>query len=331
MEVHLSKLANKKTEDALSQLLNSMRVSGSLLLQEHYITPWAVSIPPSAELSSLLNVSDNIRIAAFHLVEQGQVFVSLENGDKINVQEGELLICFSGLGHVLSQGESKNIIDVQELMSGAANSFKPDESELGVSTSLICGIFFLKETLFNPLLLSLPSVLKVSIKDNANNPRLYGVNALLKQEFKGKHVANDYVVSRYLELLCAEAIRSYVDELLPKTVGWLSGLKDPIVGQAIEVIHSQLDYHWTVKKLAAHVMLSPSRFAARFSLALGESPMVYVTKQRMSAASIMLEDKEKTIEQIANCVGYENLAAFSRAFKRYVGLPPATWRSQINQ
>lgn len=328
MDVSVAKSTKKKSEDVLSQMLNAMRVSGNLLLKEQYVTPWAVSVPNAVELNTLLNISSGVRIAAFHLVEKGQVIVALENGETLCVEEGELLICFSGLGHVLSQGEVQSPIEIQELISGDGNRFKPKISEFDTSTSLVCGMFLLEKNLFNPLLSALPTTLKVSPKDNI---RLNGVIALLSQEFKTASVANDFVISRYLELLCAEAIRSHVNELTAKSANWLSALKDPVIGRAIEIIHSQLAYRWTVKSLAAYVALSPSRFAARFTSSLGEPPMIYITKQRMSVASVMLESKQKSIEQIANHVGYESLAAFSRAFKRSVGLSPAAWRSKAKQ
>jgi len=84
---------------------------------------------------------------------------------------------------------------------------------------------------------------------------------------------------------------------------------------------------WSVKYLAERVAMSPSRFAARFVAALGESPMVYVTKWRMNVASRLLGSTRRPVSEIAADVGYENLAAFRRAFKRHIGVPPAAWRS----
>jgi len=111
-------------------------------------------------------------------------------------------------------------------------------------------------------------------------------------------------------------------------IGWFSALKDPLIGRAIEIIHAQPGFKWSVKNLAERVTISPSRFAARFSETLGEPPMVYITKWRMYIASQMLDENQHSIDQIANDVGYESMAAFSRAFKKHVGLPPATWRSR---
>ncbi|MEE9351828.1 MAG: AraC family transcriptional regulator [Thiotrichaceae bacterium] len=328
--VSLSKpLTPSVSVDALSQVLNSMRISGSLLLKERYKTPWAVSVPDSNTLNKLLETSDDVRIAAFHMVERGHINIRLKNGESTLVEAGEMVVCFSGIEHTLYEGNEQRVIPFQEIMSGGNHAFEPDDSEQLPCTSLVCGVFLLQDMVLNPLLATLPPFLKFSVSNPNRYPRLYGVVNLLVQEFQYQAVGNSYVVQRYLEILCVEAIRSHVDALPEQSSGWLSALKDPVIGRAIEIIHSKPGYNWSVKSLANEVSISPSRFAARFSTTLGESPMIYVTKWRMFVASRMLEENQRSIDQIANEVGYESLAAFSRAFKRHVGLPPAAWRSRL--
>jgi len=322
---------NPSSEDALSQVLNAMRISGSLLLDEKYQMPWAVSVPHSNTLNDLLKTTSTTRIAAFHFVEKGQITIKLENGKETVVEAGEMVVCFSGLGHTLSQGDGNQVIRIlpfEEIMSGGNNIFHPDDRNPSPYTSLVCGVFLLHDTLLNPLLTALPNVLKFSVTNPKDYPRLHGVVNLMIQEFQHQTVGNSFVLQRYLEILCAEAIRAHVDSLSDQAIGWFSALKDPVIGRAIEIIHAQPGYKWSVKTLADRVTISPSRFAARFSETLGESPMVYITKWRMYIASQMLDENQHSIDQIANDVGYESMAAFSRAFKRHVGLPPATWRSR---
>ena len=319
----------KPHQDALSQVLDSMRISGNLLLSERYQSPWAVTVPDSNHLNQLLKFENKTRIAAFHLVESGRINLKLESGEEEQVNAGEMVICFTGLSHTLYQGSGSIIVPFPEMMDGDNNIFAPDENEEASCTSLICGIFLLHDTLLNPLFAALPTTLKFSVNDPSNYPRIHGVVELLIHEFEKKSAGNNYVVQRYLEILCAEAIRVHVNQLPKESKGWFSALKDPVVGRAIEMIHAQPGNNWSVKSLAGEVTISPSRFAARFSATLGEPPMIYVTKWRMFIASQMLQEKEQSIDQIASEVGYENLAAFSRAFKRHVGFPPATWRARL--
>ena len=95
----------------------------------------------------------------------------------------------------------------------------------------------------------------------------------------------------------------------------MRGISDPIIGQAIALIHAAPSENWSVARLAQEVAMSPSRFAARFVAVLGEPPMSYVTRWRMNLATQMLSHSQRDIAQIAAEVGYENVPAFHRAFQ----------------
>lgn len=319
--------------DIISETLNSMQVSGNLLLNEDYAAPWAVSIPNKAKLIDSLNLDKNSHIAAFHLVQRGYIEIMLENGDSAVVNAGEIVICFSGMAHNLSQGAKIKPLPFEKLLQNAQNIFKPNSNNVAQSTSLICGVFMLHNTFLNPLFESLPALLKISTSpghDLSISDTASIVNLLLN-EIHQHADAQHYMIGRYLELLCANAIRHYLDSEPHNSSGLLSALKDSSVAQAISNIHSQPANHWSVAKLAKIVSLSPSRFAARFTQAMDLTPMVYLTRWRMYLASTLLNETKLTIEQIALKVGYENVAAFSRAFKRYIGTPPGAWRAANRQ
>ncbi|HEC05100.1 MAG TPA: AraC family transcriptional regulator [Thiothrix sp.] len=329
-------------EDTLAQVLNSMRISGSLLLKDKYTTPWAVSIPDSDTLNRVFETSRNVRIAAFHLVESGRIklrvdeeednkVIKRESAKTISLEAGEIAVCFSGNSHILYEGNQQNVIPFQELLTKQSHdiqqsAFQQNLSQQNGKTSLVCGAFLLDDSFLNPLLASLPKVLKFNLRKQ--NPRLLPIVKLLMEDFHTATTSSGYVIPRYLELLCTDMVRGYVNSLPEQSKGWLSAINDPVVGRAIDSIHHQPGHDWTVKKLADKVSISPSRFAARFRDKLGESPMMYVARWRMHIASQMMVSNQQSIEQIASVVGYESLSAFSRAFKRHAGLPPATWRSQ---
>lgn len=93
-------------------------------------------------------------------------------------------------------------------------------------------------------------------------------------------------------------------------------------------LHARPGEPWSVPRLAGMVAMSPSRLAARFSEALGESPMGYVSRWRMNVARRHLVESQRSVQQVAVEVGYENVAAFIRAFRRHVGMAPAAWRAR---
>lgn len=314
--------------DCLSDVLRSMRISGSLLLREEYATPWAISIPNTDKLGALLHVSAGVRVVAFHFVERGHVEIALHDGNEAVIEAGEVAICFAGAAHRISQGANSHIVPVETLLTDGGNVFRPSEKSRTRSTSLLCGVFLLHDTHLNPLFAALPPLLHASVSRSSGFHNLSGVAGLMAHEMSQRSFGSGYMIERLLELLCAEAVRLHIETIPQQAVGWLRGLRDPTVGRAIAMIHSQPGEHWSVRRLAEGVAMSPSRFAARFAAALGESPMAYVAKWRMNVASRLLNGTQRGVSEIAAEVGYENLAAFHRAFKRHLGVPPATWRAR---
>lgn len=187
----------------------------------------------------------------------------------------------------------------------------------------------LRNTLLNPLFEALPPLLKIStdLDDNYSQTTTANIVNLLLREIDQQSLAHSYSMERYLELLCARSIHSDVENLPEEGRGWLQAIKDPMAVRVITAIHSQPANDWSVKQLARLVSLSPSRFAARFTEIMGTTPMAYVTRWRMYLASKLLNETRSGIEQISTQVGYENVAAFSRAFKRTIGSSPGTWRA----
>src|SRR5262249_49637124 len=123
-----------------------------------------------------------------------------------------------------------------------------------------------------------------------------------------------------------EAVRRYVATLPAEATGWLAGLRDPAIGKALALMHMQVTRAWTVEDLASEVNMSRSAFAERFNSLIGHPPMKYLANWRMQLAAQKLRDSRQSVGQIAFDVGYESEAAFTRAFKREFGEPPATWR-----
>jgi AraC-like DNA-binding protein len=137
---------------------------------------------------------------------------------------------------------------------------------------------------------------------------------------------NAAMLGRLTELMFVEIIREYMEQLSPDEHGWLAALRDPYVGKALRLVHEHPMRQWTVDALARDVAISRSALALRFSRLLGESPMKYLSGWRMHLAKQMLRDSDENIQAIAERAGYESEPAFSRAFKKATGCPPATWR-----
>ncbi len=136
---------------------------------------------------------------------------------------------------------------------------------------------------------------------------------------------------RLAELLFLGALRIYLRELPANASGWLAGVRDPVMGRAMQAMHAEPQRHWTLDEIAATAASSRSAVAARFSEVLHESPMRYLTRLRMVLAARLLTDSHKSLAAIADEVGYESPAAFQRAFKREFDMPPAAWRKNATE
>lgn len=318
---------NEISGDALDDALRSLRISGSVLLREAYSPPCAIAIPDAAKLGKLLGAKEGTRVIAFHLVEFGHCEIKPASGHDMTLTAGEMVICFGGESHKLSQGKTTHALSIESLLVGGVNTQRPHGTGSALGVSLLCGVFMLHHTEFNPLFAALPSIMRVNLARPGKLHNLSGVAHIMANEIERTTFGTGYIVERLLEVLCAEAVRAHIEATPRQEVGWFRGIKDPIVGRAIQAIHSNPAESWSVQQLASEVSMSPSRFAARFSESLGESPMAYVTKWRMNVACRKLIASRIGVDQVAADVGYESVAAFNRAFKKHVGLPPAAWRA----
>ena len=310
----------------LSDALNAMRIGGSVLISEEYVPPWAVAIPDAAKLGGLLNVVSNVQVLAFHYVKRGFIELIPVANRPLMLEAGEMAICFGGAAHQIAQHANQPAISVETILMQGNNPFKPNVDNKARSTAVICGVFMMHNIALNPMFAALPPILHVSTSQANTLNHLPDVLSWIAREIEQKTPCT-FVIERLLELLCAEVLRSHLAHATPEAT-WFNAVNDPVVGRAMSIIHANPNADWTVNRLAQQVAMSPSRFAARFSAALDDSPMAYITKWRMNLAGRMLNETQQGVGEIAAHLGYENVAAFGRTFKRHLGIPPAVWRNQ---
>src|SRR6185295_15938771 len=114
--------------------------------------------------------------------------------------------------------------------------------------------------------------------------------------------------------------------LPPDQTGWLAGARDPLIGEALALLHREPAHAWTISNLAKRVGLSRTRLAERFRHFLGESPMAYLAQWRLKLGAEILQSTEESVAEVAAAVGYGSEATFNRAFKRQFDCPPAQFR-----
>lgn len=313
----------------IDDALRSLRITAALLLRETYAPPWSIAVPDAGRLAELLAARPGSRVVAFHLVELGHCWLRPRAGEAMLLKAGEMAVVFGGGAHLLGQGEPPSAQPVEDLLAGGPNLQRPDTARDRAGAALLCGVFVLQHTALNPLFAALPAVLHGGVSRSGELHNLSGVARLIAEELDRERPGGGFVVERLLEALCAEAVRATIERDPGRGANWLRGIRDPVVARAIAALHRSPGEDWTVRRLSEAVAMSPSRFAARFSGALGDSPMAYLAKWRMNVACRVLEDSSSGVEQIADSLGYDSAAAFSRAFKKLLGVSPAAWRARF--
>ncbi|MFB9242604.1 AraC family transcriptional regulator [Massilia antarctica] len=154
-------------------------------------------------------------------------------------------------------------------------------------------------------------------------PRLATIVQLVADESRAQRPARDVILARLLEVLLIESLRCSAGTAA--SPGLLRGLADERLAPALRRIHENMKHPWTVAQLAKEAALSRSAFFERFSRALGMAPMAYLLAWRMALAKDLLRRQEGGVADVAERVGYASASAFSVAFTRHVGLPPARY------
>ncbi len=306
-------------EDPVSRVLSAMRVSGAIVVREAYGAPWGIKIPDAADLAAIAASGDEARVVAFHFVQRGWLELDVD-GDRRTVRGGEVAVCFGGDAHTLVCGRGGRVVALQDVLLGRDVPDPPGASR--ETTELVCGIFVLRDVELNPLFASLPAVLTVDCERGPAMP----FARLLTAELRAAMPAQAFVLHRTLEVFCAGLVRGYLETIEETSQGFLAGIQDERIRPVLEQIHAAPERPWTLASLSSVAGLSRSSFAARFTRVVGGSAMGYVTQWRMNVAARLLREGDDTVEAIALRVGYESVPAFSRAFRKTLGTPPAQYR-----
>jgi AraC-like DNA-binding protein len=262
----------------------------------------------------------------FHVVVAGGMTLET-NADARELRRGDLALVPHGEGHRLrsdSEAPVPGILDLdRELVSDRYEILRHGKG--GAPTTLICGAVRFDHPSARNLVEVLPDVLHV---DAGETGWLQSTLGLMAAEARELRPGGEAVITRLGDILVIQAIRSWIDRDPGAHSGWLGALRDPQIGRAIALIHRDPARSWTVGELADELAMSRSAFAARFSGLVGEPVMQYVTRWRMHVAGSALRSEGATVAELADRLGYRSEAAFARAFKRVLGMPPGAVRRE---
>jgi AraC-like DNA-binding protein len=314
--------------DPLSEVLRSVRLTGGIFIDARFTADWCVTANMTADdVRSFLPTP--AQLIAYHVVLDGRLVASVEGAPAIEVGAGEIVLFPRNDFHVLASGPGLKPVSAGTLIQPSPDGglARIAHGGGGAATHLVCGFLGSGEG-YNPLILALPRVLKLDVREGMSRGWIEASVRFAAGELAQGRLASSSVLSRLSELLFVEAVRNYSSTLGEEADGWLRGLRDPQVGRALALMHQNIGASWSAEVLAKEVALSRSAFMERFTSLVGVPPIRYLTIWRLQTAKLNLRETRKSVAQVGHGVGYESEEAFSRAFKREFGVPPARWRDQ---
>jgi AraC-like DNA-binding protein len=313
--------------DVLSDVLRAVRLSGAVYFDFELSAPWVAEAPPSREIAGTV-MPGSQRVIEYHVIARGACWGHAVDAEPIRLREGDLIVFPQGHAHVLSSAPGMRA-EPDMAMFARTSTPLPLVYEVGGGgerSRIVCGFLGCDERPYNPLLEALPPVIHLAATGPHGTSGWLGTLLQIAVSESGRaRAGGENILARISELMFVEAVRRYLETLPAAERGWLAGLRDGVVGRALGAMHGAPAEPWTVESLARLVGMSRSVFAERFMEMMGQPPMQYLAMWRMQLASRQLAAGAH-VAGVAQAVGYDSEAAFSRAFKKLVGQSPAAWR-----
>ncbi len=318
--------------DLLSDVFQTLRLTGAIFLRGEFTAPWAISAPTATEMASLLKPGHG-RLLIFHIIAEGDCRIELRDGETAFLKGPGVVLIPHGQAHTLSTRTIKcPCKPVSELLPQLPWSEFPILSYGGggETTKIVCGYLHFANRASVPFLDGLPSLIPYEISD-CGDGQAGGLKAILEYTIREAEQARPGAASlvfRSAELFFVQLIRQYMEAYSADGKGWFAALNDPIAARAVRLIHDDPAFPWTVEKLAQRSFTSRSNLADRFKRQLGYSPMQYLSRWRIELAAHKLSNADVAISDVAADVGFSSQSAFYRAFRRIKGVSPAILRNQ---
>jgi AraC-like DNA-binding protein len=316
------------SSDALSEVLRAVRLTGAVFYDVHTSSPWVAEAPAARAIAHHVMPGAQ-HVIEYHVIHEGTCWGGIAGEEPVRLEPGDVIAFPQGDSHVLSSAPGMRghaSVDLAERAAAGPLPFVIQQGGGGPERGhLVCGFFGCDARPFNPLLAALPRMIHVPMR-GGDGVWLGHVIGLAVAESSARGSGSDCVLARLSELLFVEIVRRYLATLPAGHTGWLAGLRDEHVGRALVHLHGKPAHPWTLDELAGEVGLSRSSLADRFMGFVGTPPIQYLTQWRMQLAANLLSGSSGSLAEIASEIGYGSEAAFSRAFKKAVGVPPATWR-----
>ena len=314
--------------DALSQTLSVVRLVGAIFLHGRFTAPWCYQSPHADTAAPYLEPTAE-RVVIFHMITEGECWVEMGNAPPMRLVAGDAVLFPQGDAHRM--GSEPGLAPASGARLNEVLARRPRLLSYGgggATTKLICGYLACDDRLARMLLTGLAPVVKVGVRGSNSGIWLEASLRYALAEARSPRPGGHGVLAKLAEVLFIEVLRIHMNAQADGRTGWLAGVNDRVVGAALRALHAEPAHTWTLDELARVANSSRSVLAERFQHIVGQAPMQYLAQWRMLLASNLLARSNAPLARIAQAVGYQTDTAFSRAFSREYGLPPAAWRRQ---
>lgn len=319
--------------DLLSEVLRTVRLTGALFFVVDATTPWVAGVPEASPVLPVLMPGSG-HLISYHVVTRGACWGELEGEPPVHLETGDVLVVPHGDPYSLAsargmrdeRGTEGSLSFFRAMVAGELPLVVTEGGGGPEKIGVVCGFLGCDAHPFNPLLAALPRLIHVRRRARPAHDPLDALVDLVVAESAARREGGEAVLRRLGELLFVEVVRRVVADRRTAGVGWLAGLRDPVVGRALALLHARPADPWTLDLLAGATASSRTALAGRFAALVGRPPIQYLTRWRLQLAARRLADRSAKVATVAHAVGYRSEAAFSRAFKKLVGCPPSAWR-----
>ena len=297
--------------DTLGETFYSLRLNGVIYANSELTAPWGIEMP--AMEGKMM----------FHIVTEGSCQLQSAH-EQVQLTAGDLVLLPLGKGHSIASDKSIGCTAFFDLPVT-----RPSERfEIlrygggGEYTHLICGVLSFDQVAGTKPIAQLPAFIHTKSDSGELANDMNALMTLMAEEAQSLHAGGETIIAHLADIIVIKAIRHWIEHAPEASQGWLGGLKDPKISKALAAIHNQPESAWTVDQLAKQAGMSRSGFSARFTEIIGTSVKQYLTEWRMSLARMRIMHSPVTLTELAEALGYQSEAAFSRAYKRINGEPP---------
>jgi AraC-like DNA-binding protein len=320
--------------DPISDLFNTMHITSVVHARLEATAPWGLmreGEPGNGAAHSPAAGNSPSQLAHFGMVSRGNCWLSVGGmPDPLPLTGGDCFLLAPGSTYALRDDprtEARSFCEAAPTKASDVIHYGGG----GAPTTIVSGWFRFGPVSVTPLRRLLPDLILIKA-DQARTLALHTTLQLLASEMSEPTPGSEVMVNRLADILFIQCVRAHIASGCENCKGgWLRAIFDPKIGAALKAIHERVENPWTVETIAEAAGMSRSAFALRFKELLGETPLEYLTNWRMYKATGMLEEDDKKLPEVAKSVGYDTDAAFSKAFKRVLGVAPREYRRSTSR